>query len=335
MNEESMLVLPLVSVIIAAHNADFYIAETLDSIRAQTFRDFEVIVVDDGSTDRTAQIVAGYPEARCIRQPNRGQPVARNAGIAAAHGRYLAFVDADDLWLPAKLDKQVAYLSSHPEAAWIYSDALVFDSEKRTPICRIGETLKLHEGPVLEKLLLSSFIASPTPVVRRDVFKQTGLFDESPLLRFGEDWNMWLRIAEQYPVAVIREPLALIRLHGANMMSTTNPAAVFESKRRIAELAIARNPERLADLRARCISALAHSAGLRFLRLGRRSEARIMFKKAIRIRPSSLASYAGLATALLPPSLLTRLGAWRRRRIGAHTATAANPAMIRSGGELL
>lgn len=314
MNDESGQVPPAVSVIIAAYNAERYIADTLDSIRAQTFRDFEVIVVDDGSTDRTAQIVAGYSEVRCLRQLNSGQPVARNAGIAAARGQFLAFVDADDLWQPAKLEKQVGYLSSHPQTAWIYSDAIVFDSEKRKDICFISQNCVLHDGWVLDKLLLSSFIASPTLVIRREVFDQIGRFDESPSLRIGEDWNMWLRIAEKYPVAVIREPLAMVRLHDSNMMHTIAPAAVFASRRRIAEQAIARNPECLAALRSRCISSMARSAGLRSLRLGLRSEARALFREAVRVRPTGVVSYASLGATLLPRWLLVCLEARRSLR---------------------
>lgn len=327
MKNESNSPSPAVSVIVAAYNAERYIAETLDSIQAQKFRDFEVIVVDDGSTDQTAQIVAGYPEVRCLRQPNRGQPVARNAGIAAARGKYIAFVDADDLWLPAKLEKQIAYLESHPQVAWIYSDAVVFDSTTGAPICHIGEKHVLCEGSVLDKLILSLFIASPTPVVRREVFEQTGLFDESPSLRIGEDWNMWLRIAERYPVAVIREPLALVRVHSSNMTGTADPAVVFDSKRRIVELAIARNTDHLAGLRARCISGLAHDAGLRYLRFGRRSAARAMFREAIRNRTACFASYVGLAATILPSRLLTRLGAARRSK------ASLSPKVMRSGGE--
>ena len=248
---------PAVSVVVAAYNAEEYIAETLNSIRTQTFRDYEVIVVDDGSTDRTAQIVAEYPEVNCLRQPNRGQPAARNAGIVAARGKYIAFVDADDLWLATKLEKQFVYLEKHPETAWLYCDAIVFHSGNGKEICRIGEECVLQEGDILDELLLSPFILSPTPLIRREVFEQTGLFDESPMLRIGEDWNMWLRIAERFPVAVIREPLAMVRVHDANMTGTTDPLVMFASKRRIAELAIARNPERLARIATRCISGLA------------------------------------------------------------------------------
>jgi GT2 family glycosyltransferase len=331
MSVESASARPSVTVIVAVHNAELYIAETLDSIRSQTFRDFEVIVVDDGSTDRTPQVVARYPEVRYIRQSNQGQPVARNVGIKAALGTYVAFLDADDLWLPDKLAKQIGYLLKHPEAVWIYTDAVVFDSVKSTTIARIGEKHKLCDGMILRQLLLDAFISSPTPVIRRSIFEDLGMFEENPSLRFGEDWNMWLRVAEKYPVAVIPDVLALIRVHGANMTGSADPLAVFASKRDIADSAISRAPDQLTDLRGRAVSLLAHSAGLRCLRLGRGSDARAMFLEAIRNWPGSFTSYAYLVIALLPAQFLTRLGgAWRSlfTSRAAHTELVA----IRKGG---
>jgi glycosyltransferase involved in cell wall biosynthesis len=311
--ETSHMYYPSVSVIVAAYNAERYISETLDSIFAQTFKDYEVIVVDDGSTDRTPSIVAQYPLVTCLQQRNCGQPAARNAGIRAARGRYLAFLDADDLWLPSKLEKQVSLLSTHAEADWVYSDAIVFDSERRTVICRISERLALHDGSVLRELLLCSFIPSPTPLIRREVFDESGLFDESPALRIGEDWNMWLRIAERHPIAVIREPLALVRAHDMSMTQTTNADAIYESKRRIVELAVARNAESLQSIKARALAALALSAGLRHLRRKNRSAARAMFLEVIRRRLFSPSACIFFAATCLPSFLVDALQAKARQ----------------------
>jgi GT2 family glycosyltransferase len=307
---------PLVSVIIAAYNAEQYLAEALDSVAAQTFQNFEVIVVDDGSTDRTADIVAGYSQVHCLHQPNRGQPAARNAGIRAARGKYIAFLDADDLWLPSKLEKQVNFLMSHADVDWIYSDAIVVDAENRTAICKVGERLTLHEGPILRELLLCSFIASPTPLIKREVFADAVLFDESPNAKIGEDWKMWLRIAERHPVAVIREALAVVRIHGQSMTQAVGAQAMYESKRRIIEDSVARNAESLHGVESRALSALATAGGLRELRMGRGHAARAMFMKAIRKQPLDLRTYAYLAAACLPPTLLTALGKYARRLRG-------------------
>ena len=304
---------PLVSVIVAAYNAERYIAETLDSIRAQTFRNFEVIVVDDGSTDRTAQIVAGFPEVCYLRQDNHGAASARNKGILLARGSYVAFIDADDLWLPEKLEKQVNYLINHPEANWVYCDVIVFDSDTRRPICRLGDRNPLPSGSVLRKLFLNSFIASPTPLIRRKVVIEAGLFDETPKMRFWEDWYLWLRIAERHPIGIVSEPLALLRVHSASATQTTSAIAVYESMRRIIEQTVARNAASLQGVKARALAGIALSAGLRELRLGRGFAARPMFIKAIRETPRDLRPYVYLSVACLPSALLVALGSMAQR----------------------
>jgi glycosyltransferase involved in cell wall biosynthesis len=199
---------PLISVVIPAFNAGKYLAEALDSVRAQTFSDYEILVIDDGSTDRTAEIASSYDGVLLLTQENRGEAAARNTGIRAARGKYVAFLDADDVWLPSKLEKQAANLVENPKTAWIYTDALVFDGTARRIICRIGERIRMHEGEILRHLLLRCFIPSATPVVKRTAITEAGLFDESRERRMGVDWNMWLRIAERHSATLIDEPLA-------------------------------------------------------------------------------------------------------------------------------
>jgi glycosyltransferase involved in cell wall biosynthesis len=257
---------PLISVVIAAYNAEKYLAETLQSVRAQTFSDYEIIVIDDGSTDRTAEIVSGHKDVLLLSQTNRGEAAARNTGVRASRGAYVSFLDADDIWLPSKLEKQASHLLAHPLTAWNYTDALVFDSATRRTICRIGKRLRLHEGDILRPLLLRSFIPSATPVVRRTVFTEVGLFDEARERRIGEDWNMWLRIAERHPATLINEPLAMIRMHANNMSRVATPFEAYRSKRAILEQAMARNPGAAAGVRLRARANIAVSAGLRYLR---------------------------------------------------------------------
>lgn len=306
---------PAVSIVIAAFNAEGTIAETLASIAAQTFRDFEAIVVDDGSTDRTAEIAmkmaAGLPHLTCLRQPNGGQPAARNAGIAAARGRYVAFVDADDLWMPSKLEKQVECLELHREAGMVYSDAEFFDAASGKTLCRMSDKCRLCEGDVLERLLLKSFIPSPTPMVRRSVFERVGLFDTSRDLAIGEDWNMWLRIAARGPIAVIRKPLAQVRVHVNSMTRSSSADAIYESKRRIVEQTVARDPRRLEGIKPRVLAGIAISAGFRHLKLGNRQDARRMFEKALRERPWNLLSYLYLGSTSLPSGLLAAMNRCR------------------------
>jgi glycosyltransferase involved in cell wall biosynthesis len=302
---------PTVSVVIAAFNAERTLAETLESIAAQTFRDIEVIVVDDGSTDRTAGIAAGFPQVICLRQPNRGPAAARNRGIAVARGRYVAFVDADDLWMPEKLERQVRYLDAHPEAGMVYSDAEVFDAASGKTLCRVSDKCRLYEGDVLERLFLKCFIPSPTPMVRRKVFEAVGSFDESRELEMAEDWAMWLRIAARWRVSVVREPLAKYRIHCASITHSSNADALYESKRKVVEQAVARNPERLEGMKSRVLAGIAVSAGLRHLKQGSKQDARRMFANAVRDWPWDLRSYFCLASACLPSLLLMGAKRWR------------------------
>ncbi len=312
---------------VAAYNAERHLAETLESIRSQTFGDLEIIVVDDGSTDGTPGLVAKYPEVRYLYQPNRGQPPARNTGIRAARGVYVAFVDADDLWLPSKLEKQARYLAGHPEAAWVYSDAIVFDSKTGQIICRIGDRIKLHEGSVLRPLLLGCFIPSPTPVIRRDVLEEAGLFDESTDRRIGEDWNMWLRIAEKYPVAFINVPLALVRVHDENMTRAANVHQAYQCKRTIVEDAVARTPQLLGSVKPRAMAGIAVAAGLRLLRSGDAAAARRMFASAIMETPRNLRAYCYFGAACLPGTLhrcADRIASWLRIHT-SRTRTGISP----------
>jgi glycosyltransferase involved in cell wall biosynthesis len=256
---------PLVSVVIAAYNAESFIGETLASVRAQTFSDYEMIVIDDGSTDRTPEIASSCNGVFLVSQSNRGEAAARNAGIRAARGRYIAFLDADDVWLPSKLEKQALHLIAYPSTAWTYTDALVFDSATGRTICRIGQRIRLHQGEILRPLLLRSFIPSATPVVKRTALIDAGLFDEDPDRSIGADWSMWLQIAERHAVNLIDEPLAMIRMHSTNMSRLANPFKAYRSKRAILERAMARNPRASTGVRWRAWTNIAVSAGLRYL----------------------------------------------------------------------
>jgi glycosyltransferase involved in cell wall biosynthesis len=307
---------PTVSVVIAAYNAARWIAETLDSVLAQTFRDFEVIVVDDGSTDQTSEVVAGYRDRiRYLRKENGGEPSARNVGIRATRGSYIAFVDADDLWLPEKLQLQMELLSRRPDLAWVYSDAIAFDGETGQELYKISEGAKLCAGDILRPLLLCSFIASPTPVIRRDVFEAVGYFDESPDLQIGEDWNMWLRIAAKHQVGLVTRPLARHRLHAASLWGTMGLHHAFRSKWTIIENAVARDPQRLLDLRKHALAIMCVGMAGGMLKRGDRVGARGLITRALGLYPYDAKAFAcWLATFLPKPALNWLLAARRRYR---------------------
>lgn len=202
--------MPAVSVVMPAYEVGWCIGRAVDSVLAQSFRDFEVIVVNDGSTDGTRQVLASYGEAIVvIDQDNRGMSAARNAGIRAARGTYVAFLDADDWWLPEKLARQVELMRSRPELGFCSTAARVENSK--------GELLNNWQCPCLNTVnVLETLFAENSAVaggcssvmVRKRLLDQVGLFDES--LRGFEDPDLWIRLAAADGYTCIDLPLAVI-----------------------------------------------------------------------------------------------------------------------------
>ncbi len=201
---------PLFSVVIPTYNRERYIARAIRSVLDQTCDDYEVIVVDDGSTDRTRRIVRRFGrQVRYIRQPNRGPSEARNTGIRAARGRFVAFLDSDDRFLPRKLEENKAFLERHPECNFLYS--WYYDIR--------GGRKRLRKGKQYEDLERFRYrlyrrdftIRTSTVVVRRSCFEKVGLFH--PRYRYSQDWDMWLRLAARELGYCLRKPLALYRRH--------------------------------------------------------------------------------------------------------------------------
>lgn len=203
----------LVSVVVPAYNAERTIGATLESALHQTHRETEIIVVDDGSTDGTAGVVAAFGERiRYLRQPNAGAAAARNTGIAAARGEFVALLDADDLWLPQKLEQQLAYFDAHPEVGAVQCGARFVDNALRTleirPCVTGGDAL----WDVVHFRNLPAFLSAL--VVRRSCLDRNGAFDTS--LAILEEWDMAIKTARYCGLASIAEPLVLYRVHAGN-----------------------------------------------------------------------------------------------------------------------
>ncbi len=195
-----------VSVVIPVFNAATLLGNALRSVFAQTFRDFEVIVVDDGSEDRETldQTLDAWAErVRFVRQSNGGPARARNTGIAQATGDLIAFLDADDEWRPEKLAKQVEYFRRHPETGLLHTGLV-----GQTPA---GAEASSHDFCGL--FHTAFFVSTLTVMVPRRVLTEVGGFDERREIHV-EDWDLWLRIAAQYPIGFIPEPLAFHRPGG-------------------------------------------------------------------------------------------------------------------------
>jgi glycosyltransferase involved in cell wall biosynthesis len=197
---------PTVSVVIPAYNVAWCVRKAIDSVLAQEGCDFELIVVNDGSTDDTATVLAGYGRAiRVLDQPNGGMSSARNAGIRAARGEFVAFLDADDWWLPGKLGRQVALMRQRPELGFCSCVARVEDMDGK--LVNQWRCPK-WEGPLVVYLFQGGASvpgSSSAVVARRDLVLAAGGFDES--LRGAEDPDLWIRLAAMTSYACIDEPL--------------------------------------------------------------------------------------------------------------------------------
>lgn len=220
----------LVSIIIPSYNMAAYLREAVDSALAQTYRSIEIIVVDDGSTDDTKRIVEPYIRDKkiiYIHQANKGLAGARNTGIKNAHGAYIAFLDADDLFAPEKIAEQVSALEKNPEFGVCYSDLTHFTDPPSPRLRRAGTTPRVFyhhryrypSGDLFEPLLHRQFINPLAVLFRRDVCESYGVFDET--LRRSEDWDLWLRWAHAgVRFLYLDKPLAFYRIRSIGNLSS-------------------------------------------------------------------------------------------------------------------
>lgn len=216
-----------ISAIIPAFNCERYVAEALESVFHQSYPPEEVIVVDDGSTDGTREAVKPYQDAIIyVYQKNAGEPAARNTGIRHASGQFIAFLDADDLWLPEKLELQMDYLEKRAEVGLVYSDMKIFDQHG---IVResVKEWLKMSppSGYIFPQLFAETLFGSGTVVFRKACIEKVGLFDETFFV--GSDYEMWLRMARHFQFGYLDKPLLMYRHHPA--MATRGPGKALQN----------------------------------------------------------------------------------------------------------
>ena len=200
--------MPKVSVIIPTYNRRSMLKEAVDSVLAQDFEDFELIVVDDGSTDGTADEIKNYGGRVKLFQPkeNRGVSASRNSGILQAKGKYIGFLDSDDLWVKGKLKIQVAFLDENPHYPLCYTDEIWVRKGKRVnPMLKHSK----YSGWILEKCLPLCIISPSSAMMRKALFSKVGLFDEA--LPVCEDYDFWLRISARFPIFFIDRKLIIKR----------------------------------------------------------------------------------------------------------------------------
>lgn len=203
------MIKPKVSIIIPTYNRAKTIIKAIDSILYQTYKDYEIIIIDDGSTDNTKETIQSYLAIANIyyyRQENKKTAAARNFGIKKSKGDYIAFLDSDDLWFPRKLEMQVKILSENPDVGAVGSNQMLIDENGKELGLKYSYN-KLKSGFIFKELLLRKFyISTQTLLVRKEVFNDVGLFDEK-LKNALEDWELTLRIAQKYRIIMIKQPL--------------------------------------------------------------------------------------------------------------------------------
>tara|TARA_R110001583_G_scaffold110190_2_gene259159 strand:- start:24 stop:935 length:912 start_codon:yes stop_codon:yes gene_type:complete len=206
----------LVSVIVPVYNRAHLVSEAIQSILSQTYESVEIIIINDGSTDGSLSILKDYErkfstQIRVIDQPNQGQIIARNNGIKVAQGKYIAFLDSDDLWLERKLERQMPLFE--PGVGLVYSGTEIINEEGKT--IRVVPADENVMGNIYPQLLVKNRMTGGTVVVTAEALKRVGVFSTD--FRAAENWDLWLRICKVYSARVVSDPLIKYRIHSENM----------------------------------------------------------------------------------------------------------------------
>ncbi|MEW6352061.1 MAG: glycosyltransferase [Thermodesulfobacteriota bacterium] len=273
--------IPFVSVIIPTFNRLNLLKETVESVREQTFRDFEIIVVNDGSADGTESWLDRQADLRAVHTPNQGIAASRNHGAALARGEWLAFLDHDDLWVPEKLRIQVDFVRAEPDAALVAGRHVRLGRSYKNP-----QVLGWVKGDLFVRVYSESFIHTSTVMIRKDVFRAIDGFPTR--YRFADEFDVWLRIAGAYPIAYVDRVLALIRFYEAN--TSHNRIGVRGDTFRI--LTEHYDPARIPRaVFLRTMSDHDISFGRACLGVGNTAEALAWFRKSVERTPLRLRSW--------------------------------------------
>ncbi|EGJ09801.1 MULTISPECIES: glycosyltransferase family 2 protein [Rubrivivax] len=304
--------LPSVSVVIPCYNARRHLPATLRSVFAQHGVTLDVVVVDDGSTDGSAELVEReFPQVRLVRQANQGVSAARNRGIEEARHDWVAFIDADDLWLPGKLQAQFERLRAQPDAQMVYTAWLNWTSDEPEPAPAwlaeraggdgLADADPGPSGWIYPELLLDCHVWTSATMARRALLQALGGFDTT--LHIGEDYDLWLRASRVTPILRVDRPYALYRLHPGNVTKRVPKA---NDKGEIVGRALRRwgyaGPDGRQARRADVDRGLARSwsdfAGAHLV-AGDASTARRAALRAVRTDPRQLLGWTVLAKSLL------------------------------------
>jgi hypothetical protein len=302
---------PAITVIMPVLNGERYIGQAIESILAQTFQDFELIVVDDGSTDSTREHLESFERRmrlKCIRHAsNQGIPRSINDGLREAAGDFIAFLDHDDEWFPEFLETQLNYLNSHPETGMAHSDFQTIDGVGNILEASVADARNRTRpsGRVFRQLFRDNFIVGNSVLIRKGCFDRVGLFDEE--IRWA-DYHMWMRISRAYPVDYVPKVLTKYRQHEGQHTRTLPVGDPLEES--VPQTTIRRLLERHPEIRQELGSAVVRRrmAGLYFdmaftwYTHGIFRNARICLRKAVGLWPGDWRYWALYGTCLLGPA---------------------------------
>ena len=281
---------PRVSVVIPTRNRELLLPNAIRSVLAQTFRGLEVLVVDDASEDGTREVVAGLSDGRVRylrRESRQGGSAARNAGIRASRGEFVAFLDDDDEWLPDKLELQLALFAADPELGVVYSSYLVVDRESGRVV---GRKVAERRGDLSRDLLVRNVIGNTSSVVaRRSCFETAGLFDEQ--LPSFEDYDLWLRLSTRFRFDFVERDLAKYYVHGRKV--STDLGALD------CGIDILRRKHGSSREFCRNLARQSLGLGVQYCSRGEGEKGRRALVRSIRLAPFQPRPYLNLALSLL------------------------------------
>lgn len=321
--------MPLVSIIIPVYNGEKTIKATIESVLQQTFKDFEIIVIDDGSHDSTLDVINNLKDERLrvFSYSNAGVSKSRNRGLALAKGEFISFLDADDLWTPDKLETQWKALQDNSQAAVAYSWSDWIDESGH--LLRSGGHITAN-GQVFEQLLVRDFIESGSnPLIRRQALDEVGEFDSS--VTPAEDWDMWLRLAARYEFVAV--PCVQILYRVSPLTASFNVWKMEAGSLRVIERAFAQAPEFLQRLKKEILASrykyLAFKATEGFPEPKKGLAAVRFLWQVVRYQPSSLPRgrvmliviFKIAVAILLPPSVARALLEVVKNRFGSRPET--------------
>jgi len=309
-----------ISIIIPTYNYAQYICEAIESVLNQTYKDFEIIVVDDGSTDNTKEVIKPYlNKIKYIYQQNSGPSSARNRGIKEAKGEYIAFLDADDIWLPQKLELQIKFMEKEKEVGLIFSDMILFNEKgiiknsflkqklffNKLPIKPLSSTEKVIYDNVFNALLQENFIPTNTVIAKKECFNKVGFFDET--LFSVEDRDMWLRIGLFYDIGFINFPLVLTRFHETNI--SANQELALKSRLKVMKkfLNYSNLPIKSKKIIKQTINKIYFDLGYLYFTCEKFSLSRIYFRKFLKKNPFMFKPWIYILLSVLPTSAIRKL----------------------------